>query len=242
MIFEHIEKLKRQYTDKYVVVADGRPELQRFRGMTGTVRTVNMSGRALVEFDGNNNIGWYDIDPAFLKVVDAPLPKPEEKPAKKAKEPAPKADKPAAESKPAAPVAKPAPTTGKSVAEILAAARSKPTSAAPAAADVPASPTPTAKAPPGGKGMSMADILAAARANKAGGAAPAAPSAKAASEPPAAKTAPGSQESAPAAEEPAAASVASTNPPSAGGVHSLKDKITTVADQVAYCQKTDAKK
>ena len=94
MIFEHIEKLKKQYTDKYVVVDEGRPELKRFRGLTGTVKTVNMSGRALVEFDGYNNIGWYDIDPVFLKVVDAPPPKPVE--AKKEKAAAPKAEKAAA--------------------------------------------------------------------------------------------------------------------------------------------------
>src|SRR5215475_9515810 len=91
MIFDHIEKLKQQYTDKYVVVDESRPELQRFRGLTGAVKTVNMSGRALVEFDGYNNIGWYDIDPLFLKVVDAPLPKPEAKEGKKEKA-APKAE------------------------------------------------------------------------------------------------------------------------------------------------------
>ncbi|HZL87061.1 MAG TPA: hypothetical protein VFB96_01685, partial [Pirellulaceae bacterium] len=79
MVFEHIEKLKKQYTDKYVIVDESRPELKRFHGLTGTVKTVNMSGRALVEFDGYNNIGWYDIDPAFLKLVDAPPPKPEAK-------------------------------------------------------------------------------------------------------------------------------------------------------------------
>ena len=64
MIFEHIDKLKSQYTDKYVVVDESQPELKRFRGLTGTVKTVNMSGRALVEFDGYANIGWYDIDPS----------------------------------------------------------------------------------------------------------------------------------------------------------------------------------
>ena len=90
MIFEHIETLKKKYTDKYVVVDESRPELQRFRGLTGSVKTVNMSGRALVEFDGYNNIGWYDIDPAFLRVVDAPLPKPTE--SKRDKAAAPKAD------------------------------------------------------------------------------------------------------------------------------------------------------
>jgi len=86
---EHVEKLKREYTDQYVVVDEQRPELRRFKGMTGTVKTVNMNGRALVEFDGNNNRGWYDIDIDFLKVIDEPLPK-EEKPARKR---APKAKK-----------------------------------------------------------------------------------------------------------------------------------------------------
>ena len=79
MAFEQIEKLKRQYTDKYVVVDESRPELRRFKGLTGTVKTVNMSGRALVQFDGNANIGWYDIDLGSLKIIDAPLPKPEAK-------------------------------------------------------------------------------------------------------------------------------------------------------------------
>src|SRR5262245_63707061 len=98
MIFEHIDKLKKQFTDKYVVVDESRPELQRFKGLTGAVKTVNFSGRALVEFDGYNNIGWYDIDPAFLKVVPAPPPKAEEHKKEKA---APKAA-PAAEKKHAA--------------------------------------------------------------------------------------------------------------------------------------------
>ena len=39
MVFEHIEKLKRQYTDKYVVVDATRPELARFRDTTGVVKT-----------------------------------------------------------------------------------------------------------------------------------------------------------------------------------------------------------
>src|SRR5262245_31115402 len=107
MIFDHIEKLKQNLTDKYVVADVSRPELQRFRGLTGMVKTVNMSGRALVEFDGYNNIGWYDIDPAFLKVVEAPPPKPEAKEHKKEK-PAAKAEKPAAAATKPAPATKPA--------------------------------------------------------------------------------------------------------------------------------------
>jgi hypothetical protein len=56
--FDAIDKLKNEYTDKYVVADLSRPELGRFHGQTGVIKTVNMSGRALVEFDGHNNIGW----------------------------------------------------------------------------------------------------------------------------------------------------------------------------------------
>ena len=73
MVFEHIRKLQQEYTDKFVVVDDQRPELQRFQGLTGSVKTVNLSGRALVEFAGNKNVGWYDIDIDYLKVIDQPL-------------------------------------------------------------------------------------------------------------------------------------------------------------------------
>ena len=98
MVFEHAEKLKVEYTDKYVIVDDQRPELLRFNGLTGTVRTVNMNGRALVEFNGFDNIGWYDIDIDYLKVIDEPLPIAEQE------EPqaAPKKAAPAAEPKAAA--------------------------------------------------------------------------------------------------------------------------------------------
>ena len=75
MTIAQAETLKRDLTDKYVLVQDGVPELRRFAGLTGVVKTVNMNGRALVQFDGPVDISWYDIDPAYLKVVDAPLPK-----------------------------------------------------------------------------------------------------------------------------------------------------------------------
>ncbi|MDG2408397.1 MAG: hypothetical protein P8M53_05245 [Pirellulales bacterium] len=74
-VFEHIEKLKRDYTDKFVLVDDRCAELARFKGQTGRVKTVNMNGRALVEFDHYSNIGWFDIDVDYLKVIERPEPK-----------------------------------------------------------------------------------------------------------------------------------------------------------------------
>ena len=145
-MFDVIERLKAEWTDKYVVVASAAPELARFAQATGTVRTVNMNGRCLVEFDQFNNVGWYDIDPSHLKIVTEPLPKPEKPaPAKKAAKPAPAAKKPAAKA-----------AAGKrpSTADILAAARG---GAKPAA-------KPAGK--PSGK-LSTAEILAQARAGKA---------------------------------------------------------------------------
>jgi hypothetical protein len=93
MVFEDIEQLQREYTNQYVVVDEDRPELRRFKGMVGFVKTVNMSGRALVQFDANNNLAWYDIDIDFLKVVDKPPPKAETKPVRRAAAPK-AADKP----------------------------------------------------------------------------------------------------------------------------------------------------
>jgi hypothetical protein len=149
-MFDVIERLKAEWTDKFVVIDSPAPELARFAATTGIVKTVNMNGRCLVEFDQFNNIGWYDIDPAYLKVVPKPLPKPaaesRPKPAKAA----------AAKEAPAkvAPKAAPKPATGgkPSTADILAAARGKAGGAA--------------AAKPAGK-LSTADILAAARAKKA---------------------------------------------------------------------------
>lgn len=69
------ESLKSDLTDKYVIVQEGVPELRRFSGLTGQVKTVNMNCRALVQFDGPADISWYDIDPAYLKIVAAPQPK-----------------------------------------------------------------------------------------------------------------------------------------------------------------------
>jgi len=111
MAFEPIEQLKLAYTDKYVRVADDRPELARFGDAVGRVKTINMSGRALVEFENYlNNPAWHDLPLAALRVVEKPP------------EPAPAAKKPAAEKAPAKPAAK-QPAGGKSAADVIAAAR-----------------------------------------------------------------------------------------------------------------------
>ncbi len=65
-----LEQLRRQYTNKKVVVDGTRPELRRFAGLTGVVKTVNKNGRALVEFLNTKNVGWYDIDLQFLKLAE----------------------------------------------------------------------------------------------------------------------------------------------------------------------------
>jgi hypothetical protein len=127
-----------------------------------------MSGKALVQFDAYDNVGWYDIDPAFLKVVDQPLAKPVKS------EPA---TKPKATSTKPAPAAAPASAPKLSTADILAAARTKSaggTAATPSAAgarqptkaDEPAAPqAPGEVAKPAAK-MSVEEILAAARGKK----------------------------------------------------------------------------
>ncbi|MFN3150736.1 hypothetical protein [Bremerella sp.] len=138
MVFQHIEKLKREYTDKYVSIAHMVPELKRFEGRTGIVRTVNMSGRALVEFLGTTDISWYDIDIDYLKIVDRP---PETIAEKKVTANDATPERPSAKTPTKS-------TSGASTAEILAMARGKkPADAKP-------------------KKQSTADILAAARGAK----------------------------------------------------------------------------
>ena len=63
------EALKREWTDQYVEVNAGQPELARFRGIVGRVVTVNRNNKALVDFQDG---GWYDItaSPEFLRVLD----------------------------------------------------------------------------------------------------------------------------------------------------------------------------
>ena len=245
---DQIDELKRKYTDKYVVVDHQRPELARFRDTYGTVKTVNMSGRALVEFaDYHLNIGWYDIDPSFLKLIDQPLPpKPKEAPAKapEAKKPpgevASAAGKPAAASKPAG-----KPAAGKqSTADILAALRGggaaktqasgEVTSAAGSAPAKPAAPKPAAAptAKVDRSKMSVADMLAAARGAGAAGTAPTVAKTQAT---------PAPVEEVPA-EEPAGEVASAAGEPVKQPASEKIDKQSMTIDQmIAWCREHDAK-
>jgi hypothetical protein len=240
-VFERIEALKREFTDKYVVVDASRPELARFDGQVGVIKTVNMNGRALVEFqDYIANIGWYDIDLDFLKVVPKPeaaTPAKVEKPAAKKAEPAEKAAAKPASAAPAAPAAKKPAAPGEKKLSPLELARmqgavkrdgggaapSKPQSAAPKTAE---------SAPPAPGGMKMpttAEILAAARTKKAP-ATPPSPEAAPIAVEPAAVT-----EHAPVAVEPPPASI-----PKTAGAAAARQKLSSTGEKVAWCRTNDA--
>lgn len=219
MVYQQIEKIKLEYTDKYVVVDADRPELARFRDTVGQVKTVNMSGRALVEFgDYHKNIAWYDIDLDFLKVVDKPAPSDKKKAV--AKKPAAKKPVASAEKK-LSPLEmarmqdagnKPAAKAKPSTADILAAARA---GAAPAAKKEPqaAAPAKTDRSK-----MSVADMLAAARAET---------------------SAPAKEEAAPAA-EPKPAAEAAPAETADSGIVKIDRSSMSVDEMVAYCREKDA--
>ncbi len=95
MLPERVEKLRLEYTDQYVVVECDLPQLARFRGKVGQVRTINVNGLALVEFQPDR--GRYDLELDYLKVVDKPKPK---EPPAKATKAKPAAAKPAAKKTP----------------------------------------------------------------------------------------------------------------------------------------------
>ncbi len=215
MVSEQIEKIKQEYTDKYVVADANRPELARFRDHVGQVKTVNMSGRALVEFiDYHLNIGWFDIDLDYLKVVDKPAPK-EKAPAAKKQAPAAKMQAAATGEKKLSPLemARQQDTAGKGEGGAAPAPAKKQA----AAADEPAKADRSK--------MSVAEMLAAARAEKSAGAPPApAPVEEAPPVEPAKKQ---------AAAEPVAES-------STGGTAKVDRSSMSVADMIAYCREKDA--
>ena len=95
MFREQVDQLRQRFSDQYVMVSGDRHDLARFQGVVGQVKTVNLSGRALVQFDANNDRAWYDIALDSLKVVDKPPPKPVEKKPPAAAKPKAAGEKPA---------------------------------------------------------------------------------------------------------------------------------------------------
>ena len=49
MTIEQAEQLKRDLTDKFVVVSGEAPELRRFSGLTGRVKTTLLRGRTVYD-------------------------------------------------------------------------------------------------------------------------------------------------------------------------------------------------
>ena len=213
MAIEKIDKIKREYTDKYVMVDGGRPELARFNDQVGRVKTVNMSGRALVEFqDYHKNIGWFDIDLDYLKVVDKPQPKVEKPAAKKA------AAKPAAK--------KPAASTGEKKLSPLEMARRQGAAAKGGGAD--AKPAAEKPAPAQGK-MSTADILAMARG-------------KATKSKPAVEAAPPAPEPTPEpVPEPVVEATPASESSASSSVEKVDRSSMSVEQMIAYCREHDTK-
>lgn len=265
-MFDQIEKLKQDFTDKFVVVDATVPELKRFDGHVGQVKTINMNGRALVQFEAWNNIGWYDIEVNLLKVV----PKPDSAAASKKQEPkgeaAPKAaTAKVATEKIATEKIATAPATGEKKLSPLEMARMQGAAKGASAKSTDEIAAPAEEsAPAAGAKKSTADILAAARAVKAapavGGAKPAAAAgakmstadilaaarakkaAEASGEPAAAASAPAppqpAEEKVPAA--PVAPAMAKPKPAVSKPAATPGERLN-VPDILAWCREHDAK-
>ncbi|MFN4258494.1 MAG: hypothetical protein ACK4RK_04305 [Gemmataceae bacterium] len=67
-IVAKVEELKKSWSDQFVRVKPGWPELKRFEGIIGRVVTVNWNQKAVVDFQDG---GWYDIPASedFLEKV-----------------------------------------------------------------------------------------------------------------------------------------------------------------------------
>ncbi|HEV3416208.1 MAG TPA: hypothetical protein VG056_05330 [Pirellulales bacterium] len=259
MVFERIETLKREYTDKYVVVDESRPELARFKGQVGVVKTVNMSGRALIEFqDYIANIGWYDIDLDFVKVVPKPeaaAPTTEAKPAAKKAAPAkPAPTKPAATAPAAVQPVEKEPAAGEKKLSPIELARMQ-GAAKRAEGAAPAKPKPavaevgkSAATPAVGKKPSTAEILAAARTKKAAAVSelPEMPTSAIAEPPATEETATIAAETIPAetvaaaTSDAAPAAPAPMKPKAIAPLAMAGPKPTTTAEKIAWCRANDA--
>ena len=70
MTDDAIAALNATWLDRKVRVRAASGTHKRFDGLVGTVKAVNWSGRCLVEFDHGQDIGWYDLEPAALVLLE----------------------------------------------------------------------------------------------------------------------------------------------------------------------------
>ena len=72
-----IDQLRREWTDRRVLVESSLPVHRRFLGKTAVVKTVNHNGQALIQLEDSVDITWYDINPAYLRdIPTAPVAPP----------------------------------------------------------------------------------------------------------------------------------------------------------------------
>lgn len=64
------DELKARWVDREVRVDAESISLRRFAGRTGIVREVNWNGHCLVDWQGVQDDGWYDIPPGQLVLVE----------------------------------------------------------------------------------------------------------------------------------------------------------------------------
>lgn len=66
---KELDALRAEWLDRQVSVSPDAVTLKRFAGRTGVVREVNWNGRCLVDWQGVQDDGWYDIEPANLVIT-----------------------------------------------------------------------------------------------------------------------------------------------------------------------------
>ncbi len=73
MLDLQIQKLRQDYSNRYVVLESDRPESRRFQGRIGLVKTITMNCQALVEWVDSADRAWYAFDLDDLRLVDRPV-------------------------------------------------------------------------------------------------------------------------------------------------------------------------
>lgn len=75
MLDLQIEKLRQQYTNRYVIIPGAQPKYRRFRGRIGQVKTITMQGQALVGWVDSADRAWYAMELDALELLEEPAGK-----------------------------------------------------------------------------------------------------------------------------------------------------------------------